>query len=198
MPGAKSPSVGPAAVRLRWWDAAAGVSAAAVSLVLLPLPSGAFAAALALLGLFIALVDIERMIIPDLATLAMFVLGLALTFLEAPRGYWLPAVADAVLRAVAIGALLLVLRVSYQRLRGIEGLGLGDVKLAAAAGPWLMWPTLPFAIAVAAVAALVTTVIRAALARQRPQWRQELPFGAFLAPAIWVSFMLERLWLATG
>jgi hypothetical protein len=33
------------------------------------------------------------------------------------------------------------------------------------------------------------------LARERLELRQELPFGAFLAPAVWISFMLERLWL---
>lgn len=185
-------------LRLHWWDAAAGLGAAVTSMALLPLPAAAFAAALALLGLFIALVDIEEMIIPDAATMAVLVLGLALTLLEAPSGERLSALADALLRAVAIGALLYALRFFYQRLKAVEGLGLGDVKLAAAAGPWLAWPTLPFAIAVAATAALVTTLVRAALIRKRPQWRQELPFGAFLAPAIWVSFMLERLWLMAG
>jgi hypothetical protein len=25
-------------------------------------------------------------------------------------------------------------------------------------------------------------------------FKQELPFGAFLAPAVWMSFVIERLW----
>jgi len=63
-----------------------------------------------------------------------------------------------------------------------------------AAGPWLMWPTLPFAVAVAAVAALLTAGARAVLLRERMHSKQELPFGAFLAPAVWMSFVIERLW----
>jgi hypothetical protein len=31
---------------------------------------------------------------------------------------------------------------SYQRLRGREGIGLGDAKLAGAAGVWLDWPSI--------------------------------------------------------
>lgn len=179
-----------------WWDVAAALVAAGLSLLLLPLPGSAFAALLALLAVFIAVIDIDRLIIPDSANLAMLILGLILAVFEGQGDGWIAALADAALRAVATGGLLWGLRFTYRRLAGIEGLGLGDVKLAAAAGPWLMWPTLPFAIAVAAIAALATTGVRAALAREVPQWRQELPFGAFLAPAIWISFMIERLWLA--
>lgn len=179
-----------------WWDVAAALVAAGLSLVLLPLPGSVFAAALAVLAVFIAVIDIDRLIIPDSANIAVFILGLILAAVEGQGDGWIAALADALLRAAATGGLLWGLRFTYRRLAGIEGLGLGDVKLAAAAGPWLMWPTLPFAIAVAAIAALATTGARAVLVREAPQWRQELPFGAFLAPAIWISFMIERLWLA--
>ena len=42
----------------------------------------------------------------------------------------------------------------YRRLRGREGIGLGDVKLAGVAGVWLDWPTIPVAVEIAALAAL--------------------------------------------
>ena len=186
----------PIAMRLslKWWDYAACLLAAALSAVLLPFPLAAFAAALGALTVLIAVVDLDRYIIPDSAVLAMLVLGLALAAVEGGDN-WAGALTDAGLRAVVTGGALYLLGAAYRRLAGIDGLGFGDVKLAAAAGPWLMWPTLPFAVAVAAVAALLMTGMRAMLMRERMHLKQELPFGAFLAPAIWMSLLLERLWL---
>jgi leader peptidase (prepilin peptidase)/N-methyltransferase len=182
---------------LKWWDCLAGFGAAALSLALLPLPLSAFAAVLGALAVLIAAVDLDRFIIPDLAVLAMLILGFALVALEGSEDL-VAALADAGLRALVTGGALYLLRAAYLRQSGQHGLGLGDVKLAAAAGPWLMWPTLPFAIAVAAIAALITTATRSVLLRQRMHLKQELPFGAFLAPAIWMSFLIERLWSAPG
>jgi leader peptidase (prepilin peptidase)/N-methyltransferase len=104
------------------------------------------------------------------------------------------AVADAAGRAFVAGGAFYLLRAGYRRRSGIEGLGLGDVKLAAAAGPWLMWPTLPLAVAMAAIAALLTVLVRALVMREPVHGKLELPFGAFLAPAVWLSFLLERVW----
>jgi leader peptidase (prepilin peptidase)/N-methyltransferase len=182
--------------RPQWWDIAVTVIAAGLSLGLLPLPTSAFAAALAVLAIVVAVIDIDQRVIPDIANVAVLLLGLGLTAVESQGTDRALALLDAILRAVATGGLLYGLRFGYRRLTGVEGLGLGDVKLAAAAGPWLMWPTLPLAIAVAAVAAIAATGVRAALVRRPLAWREELPFGAFLAPAIWLSFMMERLWLA--
>jgi leader peptidase (prepilin peptidase)/N-methyltransferase len=181
-------------VALKWWDYAACLVAVVLSLVLLPLPLAAFAAALGALAVLIAIIDIDRFIIPDSAVLAVAILGLLLVVVEG--GSRTATLVDAVLRAAATGGALYLLRAAYRWRAGAHGLGLGDVKLAAAAGPWLMWPTLPFAVAVAAVAALLTAGIRAVLLRERMHLRQELPFGAFLAPAVWMSLLIERLWLA--
>jgi leader peptidase (prepilin peptidase) / N-methyltransferase len=193
MPDRESPAVDTRLV-LKWWDYAACLAAAALSIVLLPLPLAAFAAALGALAVLIAIVDIDRFIIPDSAVLAVALLGLLLVAVEASGGR-AAALADAVLRAATIGGALYLLRAVYRRRAGVHGLGLGDVKLAAAAGPWLMWPTLPFAVAVAAVAALLAAGARALLVRERVHLQQELPFGAFLAPAVWLSLLIERLWL---
>jgi leader peptidase (prepilin peptidase)/N-methyltransferase len=180
----------------KWWDYAVGLIAAGLSFALLPLPVAAFAAALGIIAVLIAVVDLDRYIIPDSAALAMLALGLGLAAVEAGSN-WGAAVAEAGLRAVVTGGLFYLLGAGYRRLTGIDGLGLGDVKLAAAAGPWLMWSTLPFAVAVAAVGALLTTGVRTMLLREQLRMKQELPFGAFLAPAIWMSFIIERLWLAS-
>ncbi len=66
-----------------------------------------------------------------------------------------------------LALLFLGLRALYARLRDREGLGLGDVKLAAVAGAWLDWPMIPVAIEIAAFAALSIYVLRN-FVRKRP------------------------------
>ena len=77
-----------------------------------------------------------------------------------------------------------------------KDIGLGDIKLAAVAGVWLDWHMMPIAIDIAAAAALAVYVTRQlALGRIiRPTGR--LPFGLFLAAAIWIGWLLDR-WLMT-
>ena len=52
------------------------------------------------------------------------------------------------------------LRILYRRIRGHDGIGLGDVKLAGVAGVWLDWWVLPVAIEIAALAALAAYAMR--------------------------------------
>jgi len=64
------------------------------------------------------------------------------------------AVALAAARSAALALTFLAVRSGYARLRGRQGLGLGDVKLAGVAGTWLDWSMMPIAVELAAVAAL--------------------------------------------
>ena len=74
--------------------------------------------------------------------------------------------------------------------------GLGDVKLAAAAGVWLDWPCIPVAIEIAAVAALAVYATAHVAGRRRIRAATRLPFGLFLAPAIWLAWLVQS-WLDT-
>jgi len=73
-----------------------------------------------------AIVDAGHMLIPDIHVLGVAVLGLV--------GPLAPPLPQAALGAVLGGGLLWGVRHFYRRTRGLEGLGLGDVKLAAALG----------------------------------------------------------------
>src|SRR6185312_3356619 len=130
---------------------------------------------------------------PDLANAAIFALGLVLTLIEAPPGGYIGAALDALLRAAAAGGLVFLLRLAYARRIGV--IGLGDIKLAAAGAPFLPWQTLPLALALAAVAGILVVVTRMIVRRESIDRRLELPFGAFLAPAIWLAFVLDRIGL---
>ena len=88
-----------------------------------------------------------------------------------------------------MSAAFFAFRAGYRGLRGREGMGLGDVKLAAVAGVWLGWTDLPVAVDIAALSALASAL----LGRLRGnEWSlaAKLPFGAFFAPAIWICWLL--------
>jgi len=136
----------------------------------------------------IAFVDARRFIIPNELTAA----ALALGFLHAAiqdSGSVVEALADAALRGAVLAFAFLSLLFLYRRLRGRDGIGLGDVKLAGVAGVWLDWWVLPGVIEIAALAALAVYAVRYLLGR-RPVRLMRLPFGLFFAPAIWLGWLL--------
>jgi leader peptidase (prepilin peptidase)/N-methyltransferase len=171
------------------------VAAVAASLWAAPGFRGALGAALALVMLAIAVIDSRHFIIPD--ALSATALGLALlnAGLEDSQTP-LAGIEAAVLRGALLAAGFLALRALYFGIRGRQGIGLGDVKLAAVAGAWLEWTTIPVAIEIAALAALAGVAIRQ-FARGRPlRATRRLPFGLFLAPAIWLGWLLGATLLA--
>ena len=76
----------------------------------------------------------------------------------------------------------------YRRLRGRDGLGLGDAKLLAAAGAWVGASGLPSVLAGAALAALAAAG-GLTLAGTRLDRHSALPFGPFLAAATWLVWL---------
>src|SRR5262249_3465031 len=98
----------------------------------------------------------------------------------------------------ALGALLggtgfWLVRRAYYRLRGREGLGFGDVKLAAAADAWTGWHDLPNVVLLAAAMALGLAIALAIARRKSLSGTERIPFGAFLAPSIWVVWSPKGL-----
>jgi leader peptidase (prepilin peptidase)/N-methyltransferase len=162
---------------------------AALSLAFLPLPIAIASATLGALMVAGAEVDARTFLLPDIVTLGAIVCGVAFAPFVGDDGAW-SCLAGAVMRASATALVLLSLRLGYRRLRGREGLGFGDVKLAAAIGAWLPLELIPVCFALATTAALLTV-----LAGRRNQAIEEikLPFGAFLCPALWLVFFVDAL-----
>jgi leader peptidase (prepilin peptidase)/N-methyltransferase len=100
-------------------------------------------------------------------------------------------IGDAVVRSLLAAGLLFAVRTTYLLARNVEGLGLGDVKLAGAAASWLSWPHFTLALLVAVVAALVVVGLRAVIAGERVRPSTAVPFGAFLAPAAWIAWIAQ-------
>ena len=173
----------------------AAVIASAISFVTLPPVPAVFSSLLAGLAIWIAVVDLEHLVIPDLANAAVAVLGLAMIAVEKPKNGLLEEISDALMRALVAGGLLLLVRLIFARFAGKDGLGLGDVKLMAAGAIVLSWASLPYALVLAAVAAIMAVVVRGIREGRWLGRETEIPFGAFLAPAIWAAFLLEQLYL---
>jgi leader peptidase (prepilin peptidase) / N-methyltransferase len=171
------------------------LAAVVASLWAAPGLRGALGAALALVMLAVCVIDARRFIIPD--TLNATAFGLALINAAHQDGQpVLAGIEAAVLRGAVLAASFWALRAAYYWLRGRQGIGLGDVKLAAVAGAWLEWTTIPITIEIAALVALATVAIRQ-FARGRPlRALNRLPFGLFLAPAIWLGWLLDATVLA--
>lgn len=174
----------------------AALTGIVASLVLLPDSRGLWGAGLAVLMVAIAAFDVRLLIIPDELTAAALALGLAQAAAQ-DTDAWMLSLGWALLRGAAPALVFLAVRAVYRRWRRRDGIGLGDVKLAAVAGVWLDWPVIPIAIDIAAVAALIAyLVLYMASNRSRPPLRRirrttRLPFGLFLAPAIWLTFIAE-------
>jgi leader peptidase (prepilin peptidase)/N-methyltransferase len=164
------------------------LGAVAASMAAAPGWSGGAGAVLAGLMVAIAVVDYHLMIIPNELNALAFISGLVAAGIE-PKGAPIAAIIQAIIRAGLTFALFFAFRASYQKLRGVEGMGFGDVKLAAVAGVWLDWADLPIAVNIAAIAALGAAVY-ARLRGKVFDGKSRLPFGAFFAPAVWTCWLL--------
>jgi leader peptidase (prepilin peptidase)/N-methyltransferase len=168
------------------------LSAVGVSLVASPGAEGLFGAFLGLLMSGIAVIDSRRYIIPNELTAAAFVLALLRAGTIGPDADWL-GVVWAALRAAAIALPLLALMLGYRRWRGRDGLGLGDIKLAAVAGLWLNFVTIFAVIELATLSALGAYFVNGYLRKRPLKATALLPFGLFLAPAIWIGWLVEAM-----
>jgi leader peptidase (prepilin peptidase) / N-methyltransferase len=168
------------------------LSAVGASLIAAPGPEGLSGAFLAALMLAVAIVDSDRYIIPNELIAAALVLALLRAATLGPDADWRAAIWAAG-RAVSVALPFLALMAGYRRWRGRDGLGLGDVKLAAVAGAWLGLVAIFAAIELATLSALGAYLVNAYLRKRPLKASAFVPFGLFLAPAVWIGWLIEVL-----
>jgi leader peptidase (prepilin peptidase)/N-methyltransferase len=122
--------------------------------------------------LAVALIDWEHMIIPDGISLGFLVLGLLVSPIAGP------GIVKALIGAVAGGGLLLVVAVAWEKLRGVEAMGGGDIKLMAAVGAFLGAID---ALLIIFLGAFLGALFGTVLLRRDAQAR--IAFGTFLSAA---------------
>ena len=137
--------------------------------------------------LALAIIDLRDGILPDALTLPLIPLGLGIAYFEDPA-----SVLPRVIGAVSGFAGFAFIRWAYRRFRGREGLGLGDVKLLAAAGAWVGWDGLPSIVLIGAMLGLAGSLIEGMRAGKLAL-DQRLPFGPGLCLGIWLVWLYGPL-----
>ncbi len=135
--------------------------------------------------LALAWIDVRHMLLPDALTLPLALAGLGVAWLDDPG-----TVPQHALGAAAGYLVFRAVGACYARLRGRDGLGEGDAKLLAAGGAWIGWQPLAELVLVAALAALAVG-LGIAVYRRRLQRDLALPFGPFLAVALWLIWLWQ-------
>jgi len=148
--------------------------------------SGALLASACLALLWI---DGDFRILPDAITLPAAAAGLALSFFSAER-----TPAGAFLGAALGASLLFLVGWLWGRLRNIEAMGLGDVKMlgmvGAFVGPWGVLVTVLFASVLGSLAGVALILSR------RGGLSSALPFGVFLAVGAVAAYFFGPAFLA--
>jgi prepilin signal peptidase PulO-like enzyme (type II secretory pathway) len=162
---------------------------AAFSLTAMPLGFALLSSAWWGIVLIIIRTDLGTLTIPDEASLAVAAMGLIDVYLRQDGGSLISDTTTGLTRGFVAFSLFYLVKVAYRSLRGQEGLGFGDVKLAGACAIWLYPDEQIIALEIAAGSALALVLFK----RARVQ-ATLIPFGAFLAPAAWLVFV-SRSWL---
>jgi len=176
---------------------------------------------LAFVSAIVALIfiDAEHMILPNVITYPLLVVAVAvriifpLVFVEnyfsdttfAPVAYlagnpdWLVSLAGAILGALVGGGSLWLVGAVWKLLRGVDAMGLGDVKMMFGVGALLGWRLAFLAIFLGAFSGAIIGVIL--IARQKEKDLQtQIPFGIFLGIGSIVALLFgEKLisWYVT-
>jgi leader peptidase (prepilin peptidase)/N-methyltransferase len=173
-----------------WFPPAVELAALAVALIAVAADSGGWVWLDCLLGwwlLTLAWIDARHWLLPDALTLPLVLAGLGAAAAFAPGALFARAL------GAALGyASLRALAWLYKRARGRDGLGGGDAKLFAAAGAWVGVGGLSSVVLLAALAALAAALLLR-LTGIRLTAQSAVPFGPFLALALWLVWLYGPL-----
>jgi leader peptidase (prepilin peptidase)/N-methyltransferase len=118
-------------------------------------------------------IDLRHHLLPNVITVPGIAIGFALS-LFLPPGW-----KDSLIGLVAGGGVLFAIAEGYYRLRGVEGLGMGDVKMLAMIGAFLGWKLMLVTLVLGSfIGSLIGVGI---IALGRGGMKAALPFGTFLA-----------------
>ncbi|MCA1816998.1 MAG: prepilin peptidase [Acidobacteria bacterium] len=147
-------------------------------------------------------IDAEHMILPDVITLPgvgfalvaralvpnTYALGFLADGLLHGLPDWTVSLAGALLGALVGGGSLWLTGFLWERLRGVEAMGLGDVKMMFMVGAYLGWAHTLLTIFLAVITGSLVGV-SIMLARRERDMKMLLPFGIFLGAGALVSLL---------
>ncbi len=158
-------------------------------------------------------IDAEHMILPNVITYPFFVFVIAVRLIFAvafgamyfpdlqygpatalaSQPVWMQTIAAAVAGALAGGGSLWLVGETWKRLRGVDAMGLGDVKMMLGVGALLGWRLSLVAIFIAAFTGAIIGMIFVAKQKDR-DLQTQIPFGIFLGIGSIAAFLFgERM-----
>ena len=132
-------------------------------------------------------IDLDFQLLPDVLTLPGTLIAIAAAVLG-------PGARHALLGMLMGSGLLWLVAEAYFRVRKVQGMGGGDVKLAAMLGAVLGWPLTLLTIFLAAFAGSAWGAVL--LARKKGDTMTALPFGTLLCPAAMIAWLWGDQWIA--
>ncbi|MFC7050291.1 prepilin peptidase [Emcibacter nanhaiensis] len=167
---------------LKWGSV---LALAAAGIALLPANLQIWGAVLFVPLMVLSLIDLKTYRLPDYLTLPLAGAGLAFSYLGYPA---FPDFLHSLMGAAAGYLFIYMVALSYRKVRGREGIGMGDAKLLAAAGAWAGVLYLPFILLLASVAGLLVVLVSK---RGAATLETMMPFGPFLAVGTWLTWVLK-------
>ncbi len=170
-------------------------------------PAAWKAALFASLLLILFCTDLQHLLLPDEATLGGLALGIGLSpLVPMPSGIagvayallglappaWLTSLTEAAVGATLFGGGLYLVGQLFYRVRGIEGLGLGDVKLVAMIAAFLGSSATLLVLLSASLLATLGGTLR--VLQEGRGWHAPIPLGSYLAAsALAALFTADRI-----
>jgi leader peptidase (prepilin peptidase)/N-methyltransferase len=127
-------------------------------------------------------IDLEHQILPDAITLPGIVAGLAAALVLPP------GIVQALLGAIAGGGILFLIAEAWSRLRRVDAMGFGDVKMLAMVGAFLGLKLVVLTFVLSSfIGGLAGAVL---IASGRGSMASKVPFGTFIA----IAALVASLW----
>lgn len=141
---------------------------------------------LAMVLIWISVVDIERFEIPDTASAVLFISGGAYVLLWPDM-----PVLDHLVAAVIWPLVFWLVGVVYLRWRGVHGLGFGDVKLMAGIALWVGFHGAVLVVLAASLAGIAVMLVYMLTQRGKIAeiGKSAVAFGPFLCLSAWVVWL---------
>jgi len=131
----------------------------------------------------LAFIDIEYQLLPNRLTYLLLLAGLITNYFHIFCSF-----KSAIIGAVSGYLVFWLIAFLYKKIRKIDGLGGGDIKLLAALGAWLGWQILPSVIFFSSVITLIFMI--GGLLTKRLRYQSRVSFGPFLILTGWLLLLL--------
>jgi len=135
-------------------------------------------------------IDLRHRLIPDKISLPFIAIGVAVHVVAGGFPRWQDALMDSFLGILVGGGALLLVMKTYEWIRKQEGMGLGDVKLAAMIGAFLGWKAILIVFVLSSLMGSVVGIFFMIFGGMG--LRSELPYGPFLSLAAALQLFFGR------